>query len=95
MRPRRDNRVDGNHLEICHTLRKGGLSVFSTASLGDGFTDAVTGFRRRNYLVEIKDGARKWKLTPEQVRFHEEWQGEIVILDSIQAAIDWMEELRK
>ena len=94
MRPRRDNRVDGNHLEICHALRQGGMSVASTASVGNGFTDAVAALRGFNYLVEIKNGKR-WKLTPDQVKFHDEWQGQIVIIDSIESAIEWMEELRK
>ena len=92
---RRKGRVDANHLDICHALRKGGLSVFSTASLGDGFPDAVAGFRGSNYLIEIKDGSKFWSLTIDQVGFHHSWQGEIIILDSIQSAIEWMEELRK
>lgn len=92
---RRAARVDANHLDICHVLRQSGQSVFSTAALGNGFTDAVTAFRGINYLVEIKDGNKKWNLTPDQVKFHVEWQGPIIILDSIQSAINWMEELRK
>lgn len=94
MRPRRDNRVDGNHLEICHALRQCGASVCSTAALGDGFPDAVVGFRGFNYLVEIKKG-KKWRLTYAQEIFHHDWQGPIIILDSIESAIEWMEELRK
>lgn len=92
---RRAARVDANHLDICHVLRQCGMSIYSTASLGNGFTDAVGGFRRRNHLIEIKDGSKPWTLTPDQERFHGEWKGEIIILDSIQSAIEWMEELRK
>ena len=92
---RRAARVDANHLDICHTLRKCGASVQSTASLGDGFPDAVAGFRGFNYLIEIKNGSKKWTLSPEQVTFHTEWQGQIIIIDSIQAAIEWMEGFRK
>lgn len=94
MRLRRDCRVDGNHLEICHTLRKCGVSIRSTASLGDGFPDVVAGFRGFNYLIEIKNGAKKWNLSKDQVVFHDEWQGQIVIIDSIESAIEWMNGFR-
>lgn len=88
-------RIDGNHLEICHTLRQCGASVRSTASLGKGFPDVVAGFRGFNYLIEIKDGRKNWDLTESQKLFHEDWKGQIVIVDSIQSAIEWMEGFRK
>lgn len=92
---RRAARVDSNHLDICHTLRQCGASVHSTSSLGDGFPDAVAGFRGFNYLIEIKDGTKRWSLTKDQVKFHTDWQGQIVIIDSIESAIEWMEGFRK
>lgn len=95
MRPRRDNRVDANHLDVCNALRQCGASIYSTASLGDGFPDAVAGFRGFNYLIEIKNGTRKWDLSDDQKTFHSNWQGQIVIIDSIQSAIEWMEGFRK
>lgn len=92
---RRDARVDANHLDVCNALRQCGASVYSTASLGNGFPDAVVGFRGFNYLVEIKNGTRKWDLSDDQKDFHNEWKGQIIILDSIQSAIEWMEGFRK
>lgn len=92
---RRAARVDSNHLDICHALRKGGLSVISTAAIGKGFPDVVVGFRGFNHLVEIKDGTKSWRMTPDQITFFDEWKGGIVVISSIESAIEWMEELRK
>jgi len=90
---RRAARVDANHLDICAALRLMGASVQSTATLGRGFPDAVVGFRGHNHLVEIKDGRKHWELTDDQRRFHDEWRGTIVVLDSINAAVQWIEGL--
>lgn len=92
---RRLARVDCNHLDICHALRQQGASVRSTATIGMGFPKAVVGFRGFNYLIQIKDGTKKWELTDDQEAFHSDWKGQIVIVDSIESAIEWMDGFRK
>lgn len=86
-------RVDANHLDICATLRLLGASVRSTATIGKGFPDAVIGYRGKNHLIEIKDGCRKWTLTEDQEKFSGEWKGKVVILDSVDAAVEWLDSL--
>lgn len=90
-----NDRLDLNHLELCAVLRQHGVSVRSTASMGHGFPDAVAGFRGHNYLIEIKDGSKNWSLTPDQEQFHAEWNGQIVIIDSIESALDWIGGFRR
>lgn len=90
---RRAARTDANHAEVVKVLRAGGCSVQSLAAVGDGCPDALVGRRGRNYLVEIKDGTKPpsaRKLTPDQVKWHADWRGDVVVLDSVGAALQWM-----
>ncbi len=87
---RRDARIDSNQPSIVETLRGVGASVHCTHMVGDGFGDIVVGFLRVNYLAEIKDGTlppSKRKLTPDEKKFHGEWQGTIHILESDEDAL--------
>lgn len=74
-------RTDSNHAEIIKALRKiPNLSVFSTHEVGKGFPDIVIGYKGINYLIEIKDGKKPpsaRKLTPDEVKFHQDWNGQI------------------
>lgn len=51
---RRAAKVDGNHSEIIKALRQIGASVADTSRIGQGFPDAVVGFRGRNFMLEFK-----------------------------------------
>ena len=45
---------------------------------------------RRNYLIEVKDGAKPpsaRKLTPDQVKFHHDWCGQIAVAESVEDAL--------
>lgn len=87
----RARRTDDNQTEIVNTFRKLGCSVHVTSMLGDGFPDVVVGFRGINYLVEIKDGTKKpsaRKLTPDEQIWHDQWRGQVCIVQSIQDVID-------
>ena len=77
---RRRARIDGNHVAIVQTLRDLGVSVFSTAGVGDGFPDLVCGYHG-THLLELKDGSlspSRRRLTDDEREWHEAWLGEPV-----------------
>lgn len=83
-------KTDGNQAEIVEGLRAIGCSVRPTHTAGKGFTDLVVGFRGLNFLIEIKDPKQipsKRKLTPDQVKFHSEWRGQICVVETVEEAI--------
>lgn len=83
-------RVDDNHSEIVKGLRAVGATVRSTASLGSGFPDLAVGWKGSTYLLEVKDGrkpASKRKLTPDEEKFHMEWNGHAAIIGSLDEAL--------
>lgn len=62
------------------------LSIFSTHMVGKGFPDVVIGYKGLNYLVEIKDGKKsksQKKLTIDEIKFHESWNGQIIVVENI------------
>jgi hypothetical protein len=88
---RRAARTDANHTEIVKALRAIGASVADTSSIGLGFPDLVVGFRNRNWLLEVKDGAKRpsaRKLTALQDAFVTCWRGQWACVTSAQEAID-------
>jgi Holliday junction resolvase len=78
-------KIDINQREIVEALRGIGASVVITSSVGQGFPDLVCGFRGNAYLLEIKAG--KGKLTPDQVRFHQAWNGHIAVVRTVNEAL--------
>jgi hypothetical protein len=77
---RKRGRIDGNHVEIVQTLRDLGVSVFSTAGVGQGFPDLVCGYHG-THLLELKDGSlspSRRRLTEDERAWHESWLGEPV-----------------
>jgi hypothetical protein len=80
-------RIDDNQQQLVKQIRRiPGVSVKITSALGEGFTDAVIGFRGMNYLTEIKDPAKPpsaRKLTPAEEKFHSEWRGQVCIIETI------------
>lgn len=83
-------RVDDNQDEIKNALRDIGASVFVTSNVGNGFGDLVVGFRGVNYLLEIKDGSKppsRRKLTPAEAKFHDEWRGQVDVVNSVDEAL--------
>jgi hypothetical protein len=85
-------RTDSNHTEIIKALRKiPNLSVFSTHEVGKGFPDIVIGYKGINYLIEIKDGNKPpsaRKLTPDEVKFHQDWHGQISIIKNLDELLE-------
>ncbi len=83
-------RVDGNQTEIVRALRAVGATVQSLASVGKGCPDLLVGFRGQNYALEIKDGNKPpsaRKLTPDEKRWHDEWRGRVVVVESTDDAL--------
>ncbi len=87
---RRDARVDANQPEIVKALRDIGATVLILSMVGQGSGDILVGYRDKNHYFEIKDGDKppsKRRLTPMEVKFHENWKGQIDIILSIDEAI--------
>jgi hypothetical protein len=84
-------RTDANQVAIVEALRAVGAKVYVSSSFGQGFPDLVCLYRGRLSLLEVKDGSKPpsaQKLTPEQVRFHAEWDGGPVhVVNSVEAAL--------
>jgi Holliday junction resolvase len=79
---RRAAKIDANQNLIVKQLRQLGYSVYITSAIGRGFPDLVIGKRNKNYLVELKDGSKPpsaRKLTDDEVKFIEDWQGNVII----------------
>jgi hypothetical protein len=74
-----------------------GVSVFDTAQLGNGFPDIAVSIGKVTALIEIKDGSKPpsaRKLTPDEVKFHDEWQGWIEIVCSVDDVVNLVNRLR-
>lgn len=87
MRPRR---VDTNHADIIHALRRAGATVQSLHTVGKGCPDIIVGYHGINYLIEIKDGSlspSKRKLTPDEATWHDTWRGQVNIAKSVDEAL--------
>ena len=87
-------RVDANQKEIVGFLRAiPGVSVVSLASVGGGVPDILVGFRRRNYIFEIKDPDKipsQRKLTKAQKEFHETWRGQVAVAETFGEILETM-----
>ena len=84
-------KIDANQNEIVDALRKAGCSVQILSSVGKGCPDILVGRGGRNYLLEIKDGNKQksaQKLTPDQVEWHDKWNGSVFVVNSIESALE-------
>ncbi len=83
---RRIARVDTNQTEIVAAARKLGADIVFLHQLGGGCPDALVGFGGRNVLIEIKmPGA---DLTPDEVRFHLTWPGQVAVVRSVDELVE-------
>jgi len=74
-----------------------GVSVHDTAQLGAGFPDIAIGLGKVNVLIEIKDGSKPpsaRKLTPDEVKFHDEWSGWIEIVCNVDDVVNLVNRIR-
>jgi hypothetical protein len=76
-------KVDANQGDIVKALRRAGATVQMLHTVGDGCPDLLVGFLGKNTLMEVKDGAKPAsarRLTPDQVEWHEGWNGDPVYI---------------
>ena len=87
---RRAAKVDANQKQIVEALRRVGCSVTHLHAVGSGCPDLLVGFRGKNILIEVKDGKKppsKQKLTPDQIVWHSEWNGQVAVVNCVDDAI--------
>jgi len=85
---RRNTRVDNNQKEIVKVMKKLGYTVEDIKWP----CDKLLGKRGLNFLIEIKNednSPSQKKLTPKQEKFHENWNGQIDIIESVDQFIAW------
>lgn len=75
MRKRYNNKRDANEKEIVEALEKAGASVIRIDEI-----DLLVGFRKRNYLLEVK--TEHGQLTRSQIKLRDEWPGQYSIVNS-------------
>lgn len=89
-------RVDANQKEIVETFRKCGASVLVLSSLGKGCPDICLGYQGKCYLIEIKHGKKfssQQKLTEAEQVFFDSWKGNVTIINSIENAVNFLNEI--
>lgn len=76
----RAKRVDDNQKQIVKQLRQLGMSVRHLHMVGDGLPDIIIGYRKQNFLIEIKDHKKiksQKKLTKDEQDFFDTWKGQV------------------
>jgi len=87
---RRNGRIDANQPLIVKALRDAGATVKSLGNVGDGCPDLLVGFRTKNFLMEIKDPARKpseRRLSDDERAFHFGWNGQVCVVETVEEAL--------
>ena len=89
---RRAAKIDSNQNKVIKSLRQiPGVTVAITSQLGGGFVDFVLGYKGVNYMIELKDGDKapsQRKLTPDEDKFHKEWEGQISVCNCFEDIFD-------
>lgn len=84
---RKRGRTDDNQQLIVKQLRQLGCSVAITSMMGKGFPDLVLGYQNKNFLVELKDGAKPKSqkgLTMDEAKFFTAWKGQCDKCESLE-----------
>lgn len=87
---RRAARSDANQPEIVAALRAVGATVQPLHTVGAGCPDLLVGWRGKNYLIEIKNGAKRPSdraLTRDQVEWHGGWRGQVSVAATVGDAL--------
>ena len=91
---KKHGRTDANQQEIVGFLRAiPGITVVSLASVGGGVPDLLVGYRKRNYIFEIKDPDKppsQRKLTKAQKEFHATWRGQVSVAETFGEILNHM-----
>ena len=83
---RRASKIDANQNELVEVIRAMGGTVQSLASVGKGCPDLLVGWRKKNLLIEVKDGSKPPSdqvLTPDQKRWHSTWNGKVHLVKTL------------
>jgi hypothetical protein len=91
---RRIARTDDNQQLIVKQLRQLGCSVAITSMMGKGFPDLVLGYQNKNFLIELKDGAKPKSqkgLTMDEAKFFTAWKGSICKCENIDEILKYIE----
>lgn len=89
-------RIDANQNSIVKALRAKGATV-RVVSQGDGLPDLLVGYKGETALLEVKDGDKPPSartLTTAEEKFFTEWTGGmLVIVNSVQEALDVLNKI--
>jgi hypothetical protein len=91
-------RVDENQKLIVKTFRELGASVQVLSNIGKGCPDILVGIFGKNFLVEIKNGAKcpsAQKLTEHEQVFFDSWKGQVCIIKSVDEIFQLMDKIVK
>ena len=88
-------RVDDNQKQVVKALRHEGMTVQHLHAVGKGCPDLLVGWKGKNVLLEIKDGVKSWKLTPDQIIWHHNWQGQVCVATSAENAVQEVKDAIK
>ena len=83
---RKRGKTDTNQIEIVQALRSAGAHVAITSNLGGGFPDLVVMYTDRVLLMEVK--SKCGRLTEEEQVFYNEWSAGMVVVYSVEEALD-------
>ena len=90
---RRAAKTDLNQVEVVAEFRRLGAVVQPLHSVGQGVPDLLVGYGGRNYLIEVKDGA-KAALTPDQVLWHNIWTGQVDVVRFVSDVKTFMKAIK-
>ena len=82
--------TDRNHAEIRDQLRKLGVFVWDTHTLGNGFPDLLCVVRKEAVLLEVKDPKQipsKRELTELERQFFQAYPGPVFVVTSVEQAL--------
>ena len=85
---RRAAKVDVNQPALVEQIRDLGYTVQHLHTLGKGCPDIMVGGKGMNYLFEIKNPEYDGKLTPDEQEWHDMWQGQVDVVETIEDILD-------
>lgn len=89
--------VDKNQGVIVEALLKVGATVEFLTAVGSGCPDLLVGWRRRNFLLEVKNPETRYGQGKDentagsleaQQKWHDRWRGHVVVVRSIDEAFE-------
>ena len=95
---RRQAKADENQPAIVKAFRDFGCSVQHLHTIGKGCPDVLIGKGGQNFLIEIKNGKKhpsKKRLTKDEAKWHENWRGQVCVIESPLHAIEFITQTIK